>query len=88
MCPRVLQTRSNFEEMSKQTESLMKKMMEVRQMVGISRKSVLVCNSRVLCSNALLCVQHKEEEGGEETGGGVSRAGYLFLMEKSECHLY
>lgn len=31
---RRLQTRSNFEETSKQTESLMKKMMELRQMVS------------------------------------------------------
>lgn len=54
---RIQRTRSNFDEMSKQTESLMKKMMEVRQM-------------------------HKEEEGVEEAAGGVSRAGYLFLMEK------
>ncbi|CAB3232707.1 unnamed protein product [Arctia plantaginis] len=54
---RIQRTQSNFEEMSKQTESLMKKMMEVRQM-------------------------NKEEEGGEEVRGGVSRAGYLFLMEK------
>ncbi|XP_037303565.1 rho GTPase-activating protein 26 isoform X2 [Manduca sexta] len=54
---RIQRTRSNFEETSKQTESLMKKMMEVRQM-------------------------HKEEEGNEEAPGGVSRAGYLFLMEK------
>ncbi|KAJ0172439.1 hypothetical protein K1T71_011578 [Dendrolimus kikuchii] len=53
---RIQRTRSNFEETSKQTESLMKKMMEVRQM-------------------------SKEEEGAEE-GAGVSRAGYLFLMEK------
>lgn len=33
---RRLQTRTNFEEMSKQTESLMKKMMEVRQMVSVT----------------------------------------------------
>ncbi|KAL0830232.1 hypothetical protein ABMA28_003679 [Loxostege sticticalis] len=53
---RIQRTRSNFEETSKQTESLMKKMMEVRQMT-------------------------KEEEAGDDSGG-VSRAGYLFLMEK------
>ncbi|CAG9571965.1 unnamed protein product [Danaus chrysippus] len=52
---RIQRTRSNFEETSKQTESLMKKMMEVRQM-------------------------HKEDEGMED--GAVSKAGYLFLMEK------
>lgn len=39
MC--VLQTRTNFEETSKQTESLMKKMMEVRQMVSRERYSFL-----------------------------------------------
>ncbi|XP_013174636.1 PREDICTED: rho GTPase-activating protein 26-like [Papilio xuthus] len=53
---RIQRTRSNFEETSKQTESLMKKMMEVRQM--------------------------NKEEGISEEQGGVSRAGYLFLMEK------
>ncbi|CAG4987279.1 unnamed protein product [Colias eurytheme] len=53
---RIQRTRSNFEETSKQTESLMKKMMEMRQV-------------------------HKEE-ANEESGGGASRAGYLFLMEK------
>ncbi|XP_068623137.1 rho GTPase-activating protein 26 isoform X2 [Battus philenor] len=53
---RIQRTRSNFEETSKQTESLMKKMMEVRQM--------------------------NKEEGVSEDPGGVSRAGYLFLMEK------
>lgn len=39
----------------------------------------------VVC-NIVLCVQNKEEEAAaaEEVGGGVSRAGYLFLMEKSE----
>lgn len=31
-------------------------------------------------------LQHKEEEISEE-GGGVSRAGYLFLMEKSKFRL-
>lgn len=37
-----------------------------------------VCNVRV-------CVQNKEEEAAaEEAGGGGARAGYLFLMEKSE----
>ncbi|XP_045778732.1 rho GTPase-activating protein Graf isoform X2 [Maniola jurtina] len=50
---RIQRTRSNFEETSKQTESLMKKMME-----------------------------NKDVEGPEEGVGGVSRAGYLFLMEK------
>ncbi|KAM3955463.1 rho GTPase-activating protein 26 [Aphomia sociella] len=59
---RIQRTRSNFEETSKQTESLMKKMMEARQVMR-------------------LLSQNKEEEGGEE-GGGVSRAGYVFLMEK------
>ncbi|CAH0718861.1 unnamed protein product, partial [Brenthis ino] len=54
---RIQRTRNNFEETSKQTESLMKKMMEVRQMT-------------------------KEDEGTEDGSGGVSRAGYLFLMEK------
>lgn len=54
---RIQRTRSNFEETSKQTESLMKKMMEVRQM-------------------------SKEEDGSDDGPGGVSRAGYLFLMEK------
>ncbi|XP_052744578.1 rho GTPase-activating protein Graf isoform X4 [Bicyclus anynana] len=54
---RIQRTRSNFEETSKQTESLMKKMMEVRQ-------------------------TNKEVEAAEEGGGGVARAGYLFLMEK------
>lgn len=32
----------------------------------------------------VVVLQNKEEEGGEEARGGVSRAGYLFLMEKSE----
>ncbi|XP_063365993.1 rho GTPase-activating protein 26 [Cydia amplana] len=63
---RIQRTRTNFEETSKQTESLMKKMMEVRQM-----------NKEV-----------EAEEPGEAAeaaagaGGGVSRAGYLYLMEK------
>ncbi|XP_061717504.1 LOW QUALITY PROTEIN: uncharacterized protein LOC133525231 [Cydia pomonella] len=62
---RIQRTRTNFEETSKQTESLMKKMMEVRQM-----------NKEV-----------EAEETGEaaDAAGGVSRAGYLYLMEKSEC---
>lgn len=59
---RIQRTRTNFEETSKQTESLMKKMMEVRQM-----------NKEV-----------EAEETGEaaDAAGGVSRAGYLYLMEK------
>lgn len=55
---RIQRTRGNFEEMSKQTESLMKKMMELRQM------------------------SKEEDAAPEEAAGGVSRAGYLFLMEK------
>lgn len=35
----------------------------------------------------VVVLQNKEEEGGEEARGGVSRAGYLFLMEKSEWAL-
>ncbi|XP_063384378.1 rho GTPase-activating protein 26 [Cydia fagiglandana] len=59
---RIQRTRTNFEETSKQTESLMKKMMEVRQM-----------NKEV----------EAEETGeGVDAAGGVSRAGYLYLMEK------
>ncbi|XP_048481472.1 rho GTPase-activating protein Graf [Plutella xylostella] len=53
---RIQRTRTNFEETSKQTESLMKKMMEMRQM-------------------------NKDVEVSED-GSGVTRAGYLFLMEK------
>lgn len=75
--------------MSKQTESLMKKMMEVRQMVSsacVRAECARVC-ARVACNVCRVCVQNKEEEAAEEAGGGVSRAGYLFLMEKSECLL-
>lgn len=44
-CVCVLQTRTNFEETSKQTESLMKKIMEVRQMVSVptAASSCLSC---------------------------------------------
>ncbi|CAH0663578.1 unnamed protein product [Spodoptera exigua] len=55
---RIQRTRGNFEEMSKQTESLMKKMMELRQM------------------------SKEEDAAPEDAAGGLSRAGYLFLMEK------
>ncbi|XP_063622731.1 rho GTPase-activating protein 26 isoform X1 [Cydia splendana] len=58
---RIQRTRTNFEETSKQTESLMKKMMEVRQM-----------NKEV----------EAEETGDATDAAGVSRAGYLYLMEK------
>lgn len=43
-----------------------------------------VCVCACVC-NVCVCAQSKEEDAApEEAAGGVSRAGYLFLMEKSE----
>lgn len=37
-----------------------------------------------MCERDVRVLQNKEEAAAEEAGGGGSRAGYLFLMEKSE----
>ena len=70
-----LQTRSNFDEMSKQTESLMKKMMEVRQMVSVCRACVprvpRVCAACVC--NVCVCLCAEQGGGGGGRGGGGRR---------------